>query len=76
MSSPVVITSRSDDLDLRLLEESEATETVTSFAATDGTQISLWEINSQLETDLEDLYIVDGHHRIAAAREANFSGNF
>ena len=37
MSSPVVITSRSDDLDLRLLEESEATELVTSFTATDGT---------------------------------------
>tara|TARA_Y100001970_G_scaffold272911_1_gene370216 strand:- start:23792 stop:24901 length:1110 start_codon:yes stop_codon:yes gene_type:complete len=72
MSSPVVVTSRSDDLDLRLLEESDATELVTTFTATDGTQISLWEINSHLETEFEVLYIIDGHHRIAAAREANF----
>ena len=72
MSSPVVITSRSDELDLRSLEESEASELVTNFKATDGTEITLWGINSDFAADPETLYIIDGHHRIAAAREAKF----
>ena len=48
MSSPVVVTSRSDDFDLRKLEESDQTKLVTSFAATDGTEISLWEVGRSL----------------------------
>ena len=72
MSSPVVITSRSDDLDLRRLEESDQTELVTSFVATDGTELTLWEIDPTFAVDFEQVYIIDGHHRIAAAREAKF----
>lgn len=72
MSSPVVVTSRSDDFDLRKLEESDQTKLVTSFAATDGTEISLWEVGRSFKADLGQLYIIDGHHRVAAAREAKF----
>ncbi len=72
MSSPVVVTSRSDDFDLRKLEESDKTELLTSFVATDDTELSLWEISPDFMIDLEQLYIIDGHHRVAAAREAKF----
>ncbi len=72
MSSPVVITSRSDDLDLRMLEESDQTDLATSFIATDGTELTLWEIDPAFVVDFERVYIIDGHHRIAAAREAKF----
>lgn len=73
MSSPVVLTSRSDDLDLRNLEESDQTALVSSFVATDGTELSLWEISAGFAVTLDQLYIIDGHHRVAAAREAKFS---
>ena len=72
MSSPVVVTSRSDDFDLRKLEESDQTELLTSFVATDGTELSLWEIRPNFKVDLDQIYIIDGHHRVAAAREAKF----
>jgi uncharacterized protein (DUF1015 family) len=72
MSSPVVVTSRDENLDLRSFEESEHMAPIRNFTAIDGTRITLWEIDIDLSAFGSPLYIIDGHHRIAAANEARF----
>lgn len=73
MSSPVVLTTRKDHLNLPSLEDSDRVELVSRFLAIDGTKISVWTVALEDFGDVDGLYIVDGHHRIAAAREAGFS---
>ena len=70
MSSPVVITSRDQNLDLQSLEESDQTSLIRDFTAIDGTHVTLWELHVDLGALTPPMYIIDGHHRVAAAREA------
>ena len=72
MSSPVAVTSRDENLDLRSFEESGDTAPIRNFTAIDGTRITLWEIDIDLGALAYPLYIIDGHHRVAAANEARF----
>ncbi len=72
MSSPVVVTSREENLDLRSFEESGHTAPIRNFTAIDGTRITLWETDIDLSALASPLYIIDGHHRVAAANEARF----
>ena len=72
MSSPVVVTSREEHVDLRSFEESGHTSPIRNFTAIDGTKITLWEIDTDMGALASPLYIIDGHHRVAAASEARF----
>ncbi|MEC8921132.1 MAG: DUF1015 family protein [Actinomycetota bacterium] len=70
MSSPVAVTSREQSIDLRSLEASDNASLIRDFSAIDGTQITLWKVSADLSVVSPPLYIIDGHHRVAAAGEA------
>jgi len=72
MSSPVVVTSRDENLDLRSFEESGHSTPIRDFTAIDGTRITLWKTGIDLGALTSPLYIIDGHHRVAAANEARY----
>jgi uncharacterized protein (DUF1015 family) len=73
MSSPVVVTSRDENLDLRVFEEPGQPNPIRDFTAIDGTRITLWETDPSIELPTSSLYIIDGHHRVAAAIQARLT---
>ncbi len=74
-SSPIAMSYRSDpEIRTRLDEVLERTEPVVSFVSGDGLDQTVWAITEQDDLDFfsaafarHDLYIMDGHHRAAAA---------
>ncbi|WP_419946978.1 DUF1015 family protein [Candidatus Poriferisodalis sp.] len=83
MSSPVVVTAPSLDNVAEVIEATLAAagdpsplEPLLDTKTADGARVTLWPavIPSETSVDLEGpLYIVDGHHRVAAARQAGFT---
>lgn len=83
MSSPVVVTAPSldhvsDVIEATLAAASDPSplEPLLDTKTADGARVTLWPAVIPGETGVElegPLYIVDGHHRVAAARQAGFA---
>lgn len=76
MSSPVVVTSRMEHSDRTLIDLASVTAPLREVLASDGTRITLWPVASDGFEVPGDLYVIDGHHRVAAATQARFSQLF
>ncbi len=72
MSSPVVVTSRPSSSERSLIDAAVTGTPLRELVASDGTRITLWDAGATGVELAGDLYIVDGHHRVAAAAEARF----
>ena len=76
MSSPVLITSRPGTADPGLIDRVKLQAPLRDLMTSDGTQVSLWGVDLPW-VDLDGpLYVVDGHHRVAAAEQARFNQLF
>ncbi|MDG2111482.1 MAG: DUF1015 family protein [Actinomycetota bacterium] len=76
MSSPVVVTSRAAHSDRGLIDLAVPTSPIREVEASDGTRITLWSVPEDGFDLPGDLYVIDGHHRVAAASQARFSQLF
>jgi len=76
MSSPVVVTSRFSHSDRSLIDRAIGTAPLRELTASDGTEITLWGVDEPAFDVGGDLYVVDGHHRVAAAAQARFDQLF
>jgi len=76
MSSPIVVTSRFAHSDRSIIDRARTEQPLREMTASDGTEITLWGVDAS-EFDIGgDLYVVDGHHRVAAASNARFDQLF
>lgn len=76
MSSPVLITSRPGTADRSPIDRVKLQAPLRDLMTSDGTQVSLWRLDAPW-LDLDGpLYVVDGHHRVAAAEQARFDQLF
>lgn len=73
-SSPVGLTYRSEPLIDELVEKGSAGPPLVDFTSADGVQQAVWELAAPLArevirafTPVGAAYIIDGHHRVAAA---------
>ena len=76
MSSPVVVTSRPNVSDRSVIDRSVTRPPLLDAEASDGTRLTLWGVDRSEFDVLGDLYVVDGHHRVAAATQARFDQLF
>ena len=76
MSSPVVVTSRPSVSDRSLIDRVLDTTPLRDVEASDGTRLTLWPVDVPEFDICGDLYVVDGHHRVAAASMARFDQLF
>ncbi len=74
-SSPVALTYRTIDAVDAVVSEAEASEPKLSFVTGDGVRHTVWTVEEDAGTALQEafrsvgaLYITDGHHRAAASR--------
>lgn len=76
MSSPVVVTYRSTHADRSLIDHALGTNPIRDVTASDGTRLTLWPVEEESFDITGDLFIIDGHHRVAAAVQARFDQLF